>query len=207
MKLINTLALLALAAVGTSYAQQTPAATEATGLLGQKYAEVSFGLQDIDQLSPNFYSVGIASNVPVTRYLDINAGYSYGWINGYVRGHSNTIAATATVYTTVAGVKPFAAAGLGYQWVSASGFSDDFALWGAAVGVEIPTRWVTITPSIAYADDFQRSYESSQELAYGVEASRWITKTVAAFAGVSYTDTLRSGIDSWNYTVGARLKF
>jgi hypothetical protein len=207
MKLITTFALLAVAATGTSYAQQAPAAHDASGLLGQKYAEVSFGMQDIYHVSPNGYSLGVSSNVPVTRYLDIGAGYSYDWIKGNVHGHTNTLGATATAYTTVAGVKPFAGVGLGYEWIRAAGFGDDFALWAAAVGVEIPTRIVTITPTITYSDDFQRSSRSSQDFTYGVDVSRWITKTTAAFIGVNYSDTLSSTADAWTYTVGARLKF
>jgi hypothetical protein len=201
------LALGVLAAASVSFAQNnsTTGAAPVVGLLGQSYSEVNFGVSDIKNVSRDLYSVGVSANVPATAYLDLGAGYTYGWMRG--TGHANTIGATATAYKSFNGVKPFVGAGLGYQWTQVGGTSDDSSIWGLSAGVEIPVGVVTITPEIVYADDFRNSTESTQQVSYGVEANYWVTKTVSVFGGVAYSDVRNSSIDSWDYTVGARFKF
>ena len=203
-----TLALGVVAATAASYAQQ-PAATSTTpiGILGQQYTEVSFGAQDIKHLSPNAYSFDLAGNVPVNANVDVSGDYSYGWIRGGINAHSNTLSTAATLHTTYAGVKPFAVAALGYQWEHDVGVNHSFAIWGAQIGVEIPVGDITLTPTVAYADDFRASRKSSQAIVTNVEANYWFTKTTAGFAGIGYTDTQRSGADSWNYSAGVRVRF
>jgi hypothetical protein len=204
-----TLALGLLAAAGASFAQ-TAANTATTGLLGQRYGEVSFGVQDIKHLSTNVYSLGAAVNAPVVpAVLDVGAAYDYSWIRGGgVRGHSNTFGGYATAYTALAGVKPFLSGAVGWQWSSARGFGDDDqGLWALAAGVEIPAGPVTLTPRISYADDFESSVNSSQEWTYAVEANYWVNTSTAVFGSVGYTDVLRSSLESWNYRVGLRVKF
>ena len=114
---------------------------------------------------------------------------------------------SATAYTTFNGVKPFVTGGVGYQWSRASGFSNDQALWGGAVGVEIPVASFTLTPRIAYVDDFESPRMSSQQTSYEVEANYWISPRTSVFASVGYTDVNRTNIDSWDYSIGARFKF
>lgn len=207
MKLTKKMILTAgLFAAGVSFAQTS---TNSGGLLGQRYAELGFGVQDIKHISPKGYSLSASANTPVVaNQLDAGASYDYSWIGGAFRGHANTIGGYATAYKALAGVKPFVSAALGYQWTNVRFVgSDDQALWGLAAGVEIPAGLVTITPRIAYADDFESSRNSSQALTYSVEASHWYNAKTAVFAGVGYTDNHRSSIDSWNYSVGVRVKF
>jgi hypothetical protein len=204
-----TLALSVLVA-GVSYAQTTPPAnTNGTGLLGHRYTELSVGLQDIKHFSDHGYSLGAAANNPVIPgVLDAGASYSYSWIRGAFRGHANTIGAYTTAYTVLNGVKPFAGAGLGYQWNSfGHGGVDDQALWGLTAGVEIPAGAFTITPRISYADDFEGSRNSSQAWTYQVEANYWFSATSAVFGSIGKTDVRRSPIDSWNYEIGLRARF
>lgn len=203
-----TLALGVIAATAASYAQQ-PAASTTTpiGILGRQYTELSFGVQDIKHLSPDAYSLGVAGNVPVAANIDLGAAYTYGWIRGGLNAHGNTLSTSATLHTTYSGMKPFAALALGYQWAHGAGFKDDYGVWGGAIGVEIPVGACTVTPSVAYADDFLGSRKSSQEIIGNVEANHWFSQTTAGFVGVGYGDTQRSGADSWNYSVGLRLKF
>lgn len=202
-----TLAVGVIAATVASYAQQPAATSATTGVLGQQYTEVGFGMQDIKHISPNLYSLSLAGNVPVNGYLDVRGDYSYSWIRGNVRGHSNTLSTSATAYTTLGGVKPFAAAALGYEWDHAVGVKDNFAVWGAQIGVEIPVGVFTVTPTFAFADDFRTSRKSSQAVVSNVEANYWFSKTVAGFAGIGYTDIQRSSADSWDYSAGLRVKF
>lgn len=201
----KTILALGLAVAGVSYAQTASTDVKPVGLLGQSYSEASFGVSDLAHTSKNAYDLGVSANVPVSPILDLGAGYDYGWVHGV--GHSNGVDASATTYTSFKGVKPFASAAVGYQWTRASDYRQDEAIWGVAVGVEIPVSVVTITPRIAYADDFHGSSRSSQQTSYGAEANYWVTKTTAVFADAGYTDGHHSSGDAWTYTVGARFKF
>jgi len=202
-----TLALGLLAVAGTGFAQQSATSGVKNGVLGQSYTELSFGTQDIKHLSTNGYGLGASQSTPVTANVDVAGGYSYNWIKGNIRAHSNTLNGVATAFTTWNGVKPYASAGLGYQWESGRGFHDNYGLWGAAVGVEIPVcAEATVTPSINYVDDFRGARQSTQQTTFGVEANYWFSKDAAAFAGLGYSDVRRSSFDSWNYTIGLRIK-
>jgi hypothetical protein len=209
-KITVTIGVLAAA---VSHAQ-TPADGQAgqfgEGLLGQRYTELSFGLQDIKHFSDHGYSVGASANNPVLPgVLDAGASYGYSWIRGLLKGHANTVGAYATAYAPVNGVKPFVGAGLGYQWTSFRLLgSDEQALWGLATGVEIPAgRGLTFTPRISYADDFEGSRNSTQEWTFAVEGNYWVNRTTAVFGSVGKSDVRRNPIDSWNYEVGLRARF
>ena len=208
MKLTQKITLaLGLLAAGTSFAQTT--ASNAAGLLGQRYAEVNFGVQDIKHFSQNGYSLGAAVNTRViANTLDVGASYDYSWIGGSLRGHANTIGGYATAYAPLSGVKPFVGAGVGWQW-SSNRFvgSDDQGLWALTAGVEIPVGAVTLTPRIAYADDFEISRDSSQQWTYSVEANYWLNAKTAVYGSVGRSDVRQSSFDSWNYQVGLRFKF
>jgi hypothetical protein len=196
---------LGLVVAGVSFAQTDTTSTKPVGLLGQSYSEVHFGVTDIPNYSKNQYGLGVAANVPVSPYLDLGAGYDYGWVRG--AGHFNGITGGATAYTAFNGVKPFLAGAVGYQWSSFTGGHDDQGVWGVSAGVEIPVSVVTITPRISYADDFHGSNRSSQQTTYGVEGNYWVTKTAAVFADVGYSDIRHDSDNAWTYTVGARFKF
>jgi len=202
----TALALLAIVSALSTQAQ-TLSTNSTSGVLGHRYSEVSFGVQDIKNLSPNFYDLSLNGNVPVTPNLDLGAGYSYGWIKGNLHGHSNTLNAAATAYTALNGVKPFVAVGVGYQWTSIAGFRDDNGIWGAGIGVEIPVGAFTITPRISYLDDFQGSAQSTQQVNYDVEGNYWFSSASAVFASVGYSDVHSSPVESWNYRLGLRWKF
>ncbi|HVS51093.1 MAG TPA: hypothetical protein VHD62_01965 [Opitutaceae bacterium] len=197
---------LGLALAGASYAQTSSTVTP-VGVLGQQFTELSFGTSDIRHVSPNFYDLSLAGNVPVAPNVDLGASYGYGWIGGAYRGHANQIEGTGTFHTNYNGVKPFVSLGLGYQWASFKGGYDDLGLWGASVGVEIPAGALALTPRIVYADDFRGSSRSSQQTSYEVEGNYWVSRTTAVFGSVGFTDTNNSGNDSWDYRVGLRLKF
>lgn len=203
-KLILALGLAASAA--TSRAQMTTGANP-VGTLGHSYTEASFGVQDIQHITPDFLDLSLSGNVPVAPNFDLGGGYSYGWIRGAGRGHSNTLNTYATAYLTTRGARPFASAGLGYRWTRFAGTRNDEGFWSAAVGVEIPAGLFSITPRIAYVDDFHRRGNSSQQTTYEVEGNYWMSRQAAVFATVGQTDVHGSGFDSWNYRVGVRVKF
>lgn len=209
MKLTQKITLaLGVLAAGTSFAQTT--ASQPAGLLGQRYAELSFGAQDLKQLKPNLYGFGAGVNTPlIPGSFDVGASYDYSWIRGSgLRGSANTFGGYGTFYTAVGGVKPFVGAGVGWEWSRARGFgSGDQGLWGAAVGVEIPVGVLTLTPRLAYGDDFENSKNSTQQFTYGIEANYWVNAKTAVYGGLGFTDVRSSPLESWNYQVGLRLKF
>jgi hypothetical protein len=204
----KTILALGVFAAGVSYGQ-TAADGRPQGLLGARYTEINFGLQDIRHYADHAYGVGAEANNPVIPgVLDAGAAYSYSWVRGAIKGHANTIGAFAKAYAPLNGVKPFVGAGLGYQWTSVRfAGSDEQALWGLSTGVEIPAGAVTVTPRISYADDFEGTRNSSQEWTFAVEANYWFSKTSAVFGSVGKTDVRRSPIDAWSYVVGLRARF
>ena len=204
----KTILALGLVVAGASFAQtaqNTDISVLPVGVLGQSYSETHVGVSDIKNFAKNQYSVGVAANLPVAPHLDLGGGYDYGWIRGI--GHFNALGGTATAYTTYNGVKPFVGAGLGYQWTHVAGMNDDDWVWGAAIGVEIPVGSFSITPQIVYSDDFRSTAQSSQQTSYAVEGNYWFNKTSAVFGSVGYSDIHGTSNDSWDYSVGLRVKF
>jgi len=208
MNLTKNIALaisLLAAAAGNA---QTPAGN--SGLLGTRYTELSFGLQDIKHLSDHGYAAGALANNPlIPGVLDAGASYSYSWIRGPFRGHANTVGAYANAYVPFNGVKPFAGAGLAYQWTSFTfGGSDDQGLWGLTAGVEIPAGpGLTFTPRVNYGDDFESSRNSTQVWTFQVEGNYWFSASSAVFASIGKSEVRRSSLDSWNYEIGLRARF
>jgi hypothetical protein len=208
-----TLALGLIAAASSGIAQSSTAGmsepSRSTGLLGQRYTELAFGLQDVRHVTDHGYSVGAGANDPVIPgVLDAGASYSYSWFRGAGRGHANTIGAYATAYLPLRGLKPFVGTGLGYQWISARSIGNaQQALWGLTAGVEIPAGRFTFTPRISYADDFEGTHKSRQDLTVQVEANYWYSNTSAVFGSIGRSDVRRSSFDAYNYQVGLRARF
>jgi hypothetical protein len=194
-----------LAAGAAGFAQTSP------GLLGQRYADVNFGVQDYRGLGDNAYSVGVGVNLPVTPMLDVGLDYSKGWLNTNPFDlRADTLSASATIYTNAQGVKPFAGAALGMQWAETRfpGFRnrDDAGVWALGGGVELPVGPLTFTPAIAYTDSFE-GRSSVGAFRAGVEAHTWFTPKLGGYADVSWMNQQGSGGESWNYTVGLRWRF
>ena len=206
-KTIITLGLLA--ALGVSHAQTQPVSTT-NGLLGQRFADVSFGVQDVNLIGNNAYAVSGAFNLPLLpSLLDLGGSYSYQWLrSGGTRLTANTLAGTATFYAPLGNVKPFATGILGYQWSRAGAFgSEDRGVWGVAVGAEIPVGALTLTPKVIYSDDFESSANGSQDYTYALEGNYWVTPDAAVYATVGYTEVRHTPIEAWTYTAGIRFKF
>lgn len=159
--------------LATSVAAQPQSTTvpPSSGVLGQRYAEISGSASDPHGSSDFGFGGTLAANVPLGAGLDLGFGYGYSrtrteFFSGLLeqRGREHVLGTSVTAYTTYQGVKPFAEAALGYSWakdkLSFAGTTvlddrDDAGLWGLAVGVEIPFGAVTFTPRISYQDDFK----------------------------------------------------
>jgi hypothetical protein len=176
------------------------------GLLGQRYAEVGFGIHNLNFASDHEYSAGLGANLPVVpSLLDVGLSYSHDWMHGPFRGHADIFSATPTVYRALNGVKPFAGLGLGWQ---TTGFGTDaHGLWGATAGVEFAAGDFTFTPRLNYVDDFEVSSASSQQWGWSVEGNYWVTRSTGLFASVGRSEAQHSPAHSWDYQVGLRVKF
>lgn len=207
---------------------QTPATSETSqGTLGKRYAELDFAVADPSQTSDNVYGTSLGFNMPVTSYLDISGGYAYSRYKTEYPGlyayksDSHSLGADLVFYKALSsGLKPFFSAGLGYSWATAKYESrsmwygngkakNDYATWNTSIGIEIPFRWIALTPSISYGGNFEGG-DDSQIWTYGLEASSWITRKVGIFAGVAYTEPRKNySFDAhmWSYGTGLRIKF
>lgn len=232
-KLQTILSVGALAASSVLFSNIACAQTAATkdpsqGSLGKRYAFVDFATGKPKGATDNIYGSGIGVNMPLTEFLDISGGYGYSrqktrysMAYGTFTSSSHVLGADFVAYKKAAGgLKPFVAASLGYSWVRAeadfnipnfgswhSEARNDFATWGVSTGVEIPFRWVALTPVISYADDFEKSNNSTQTWSYGLEASSWITPRVGVYADVAYTEPKHYDGHMWSYGAGLRIKF
>ncbi|HZP59353.1 MAG TPA: hypothetical protein VFB27_03435 [Opitutaceae bacterium] len=210
--------LAALSAAGFAYAQEAATDAVPTGTLGLRYGDVNVGLQDIRHLSQDAFNVGVGANIPVTNTLDASFAAGRAWLNSTVDQAVNAISVTGTEYTSFRGVKPFAFAGIGYAWEKDSFGSlknhSEYGIWGLGVGVEVPATLVfpaatglSVAPAISYSDDFRKSRYSAQSYEYGAEINYWMDAKTAVYADIGYQDVLRSRFDSWDYTLGVRIRY
>jgi hypothetical protein len=203
---IRFICLGALATAAIATAQPAGTGAVPNGVLGQRYGELSFGLQDIRHTSRNFYDVGLAVNAPVTANVDLSGNYSYGWLSGRPRGHADSLGGALTAYLPMNAVKPFASIGLGYAWTNFAGSDDDWT-YGIAVGVEAPLGPIVVTPRAVFLDDFRSSARSSQQVNAGVEVHWWASRTAGLFASLDYADAHHSSASAWNWRTGVRFGF
>jgi len=229
MTTIKTLiSAVVLIAASTGFAQSSntcswfPKGEDGPGVIGKRYADVGFDVEDVQHTSHNAYQTSIGANIPVTQCIDISGGYSYSWFD-YKPQHNtdHAIGGSIKLYKTIEdGVKPFISAGLGYSWFDEkldnpwyfnsnrkNHHSQDKATWRGSVGAEFPYKWISVTPTISYDDDFEGTTKSSQAFVYGVRTDSWITPKIGIYFGVSYVTWQHSPSHDWNYSVGARVRF
>jgi len=215
-----SLALLGFAAAIAGRAQPATS-SNVNGVLGQRFVEASVGAIDPHGSSDEGFTGDLSVKLPVQAGLDVGFGYTYDRVTAdigsapfHLRSRDHTLGATVTGYSTLGGVKPFAGAGLGYQWSRAKldfgsarilDTDDDDGIWALGAGVEIPLGAVTLTPSVTYQDGFAQ--DSAAGFAYGAEAHMWFTRSVGGFADATFSDPINGGLQSWTYRVGARLRF
>jgi len=236
MTTIKTLiGAVALIAASTGFAQSCntcswfPKGDDDQGVVGKRYAEAGFGVTEISHTAHNICDTGIGANIPIIRGLEIGGGYNYSWINvpyysydyateNYVRRSDDRITTHsaqghARLYSVIAdGIKPFISAGLERSWADlhgADGYHDAYnrTSWLVGAGIEFPYKFVSVTPTIAYKDDFKRSIESSQSFTYGVEVNSWITPRIGAYISLAYLDWLHTSYYNWVYGAGVRARF
>ncbi len=209
MKLSKKMTLaLGLLVAGAIHAQTAaPSSTTSTGsgLLGQRYAESGLGAHDLKFLSDDAYGLSVGANLPVVpALLDAGASYTYNWISGPTRSHSNDFVGSVTAYTALNGLKPFSGVALGWH---TSGFGvDNQAMWRATVGLEVPAGDLTFTPRVTYTDDFQVTSASRQQWSWALEGNYQVNPKAGLFASFGHSEERHSPARSWDYRVGVRIK-
>ncbi len=197
---IKLLSVVAALAAGTSVFAQQPdsgSLSASSGLLGKRYAEASFSFVDINHSGIDAFGAGLNVNVPLTTSLDLGFGYGHDWIESFSDIDSDVVSADLTGYITSGSFRPFATLALGHAWVP----GDDFAVWGAAVGVEYDISSVVSTRLTAgYRDDFESGSNGSWDAT--ARANLWITRGLAANVAVSLIE--RGDVA---YTAGITLRF
>lgn len=208
--------LIILATPWTGHSQTAVTPSGASGLLGQRYVDLSFGREDQEGFSEHTEDVTLGVNFPVAKSFDLSAAYSYGWWNhqrfGTIRLRSHTVAVGATGYLQLQNLKPFATVSFGHVRRDASltffGVKTDVterdSFWGGAVGAEVPFGPVVFTPSISYQDVSGSTLEGL--FYFGLDVNYWFTPRAGIYADATYTDGY-GGSRSWFYTLGLRFKF
>lgn len=205
----SVVALVVLVTTGVSHAQQPASDSTPVGRLGQRYVGASFGVANFKDTPEEFYDTSIGVNLPVSKSVDLDFGYGYQWLrNSPADASAHSIDVGATFYTSTHGVKPFVSASLAYLWSRASyaGFSinDNEGFYDLFLGLEAPVGPVVLTPVIGYSDSFNDSGDGTWN--YGTDVHYWINPKLGVRASVSYSD-YGSGLQSWNYRLGLRVKF
>lgn len=162
--------LIGLVAAIGARAQTNVTTADRSGLLGQRYAELSGSVINPHDSADEGYAGRLRANVPVRGGLDLDFDYNYsGMDSGILSGvfdrrvREHALFTSLTTYMDYRGMRPFAGAGLGYSWskhtLSFGGATvvddrDDAALWGLRAGVEIPVGVLTLTPKVTYQATF-----------------------------------------------------
>jgi len=195
-KSIKLLAVIAAVASSvTAFAQQAPAPS--AGLLGQRYAQASFGYFDIKNSPVDAFAAGLGVNLPISASLDVGLSYAHGWIESFSNIDSDVVIGDATFIHVSDTFKTFTTLSLGYDW-------NDFqerTIWGARAGAEFRlTPRAALALSAGYDDDFKSGNNGLWDGT--ARANYWATDKVALIGSVTWIEGGDVG-----FSIGAALRF
>ncbi len=177
------------------------------GLLGQQYANLTYGYINLGNSPVNADNFEFAVNQPLNTGLD--AVFAYDWTqNGLFAGSRlNTQGVTAglrafsNAYTWG---KPYVEAGAGFAWQRGTPAGrDNSVLWQATVGAEFQLAPAfTVTPYVQYTDTPTLAGNNGGTWKYGAKANYWIDSQWAVTAGVARDDNQNN-----TFTVGTNFRF
>lgn len=191
--------------VVVGHAQTTALDRAASGVLGRGYGDIHYTKFAVRDSGADINDLSFGGRGPILPNLDLGGSYSHRWSPDGNRYRASTLAANATAYTVLAGVKPFVTGGFGYQWLKATGSNNNDLVWSVGGGVEVPLGRFALTPRVNYLDDFRPGPRSTQELRVEAEANWWVTETAAIYATGGYTNVFRGGSNAWLWGAGIRL--
>ena len=198
-----------------------PSTRDNPGVLGHRYADLSYSWMDFHRdsgLDADGFIAGVRSNVPVSRGLDLGLGYNYYRENNHRNPFTGTpydsrfheAMGTATVFGSNVGPKPFFTGGIGYQWsrgdIQSLRTYDHEWVWMAGGGFEIPLGALAVMPRVSYSDSMRRSGIGSWH--YGAQAHHWFNEKVGGYLDATFHDPRPGGgVEWWTYTAGLRFRF
>jgi hypothetical protein len=183
------------------------------GLIGKRYAGADF---NYDSYSGSSLDQGMGAaavlNLPLSRVLDLNVGYSYLDTKGTNFGAiDKALTGSLLTHRDSEYGRGYFMATLGHVWndVNAPGVGTDEngGFWSLRAGYEVGVGVRTaVNFSFSYADGFDRDNARAHMLRYAAEANHWFSRDVAGVLGVSYRQ-LKNSADPVAFTLGLRWAF
>lgn len=209
---VGTVALLAASTVfaQTSSCVLFPKGDEdGQGTIGRRYADGYLSIQDVRGTTTNVYGGGGGANIPLCSGIDLNGGVGYtSYKPDDFSTTLTTLGGNVKFYNKAeGGVKPFVTGGLGMTFGDVNSHSTSWVDWNVGVGAEFPYKWISITPSITYHDDFRHNGVSTQSLHYAVDFNSWATSQVGVYAKVVCIDTWHDANPAFGLALGVRVRF
>ena len=168
-------------------ASATTAQTDGHGLLGQNYATLGYSYVDYHGTILNGHSFDFGLNQNLTEGVDAILGCGYLSTDKVNGGGASAQAIDMGVraFTAIGGLKPYVAAGLGWEWAKAPlGYRANYATYFLSTGAEFQVaRDFSVTPFVSYADATKRSV--GRRVDYGVKVNYWISEHVGLTAAIS----------------------
>ncbi|HEY4302372.1 MAG TPA: hypothetical protein VGM73_15985 [Candidatus Didemnitutus sp.] len=174
---------LAAGAFAADDAAPAPAAVPAPaghGLLGQSYVSLGYSYTDLTDTSVAGNTYGVTINEGIREGLDTFLEYSHLQSTNTGFGHLNQQIGDFGVraFTNVAGMKPYAEAGLGGLWLRAPLVDHENSfLWFVGTGVELQaTSDLSVTPFVRLS--YANRLDEPRQWDYGAKANYWVTDKI-----------------------------
>jgi hypothetical protein len=183
MKLIGTLAALAVSSVAFAQTQPENPGAESSGVLGTRYVDYGFGYYDVNHSGTDAFGAGLTVNVPVAPSIDVALNYSYYWVEAHSDVDAHDLSLDGIYYIGNGPLKPFGGLTIGYNWND----WDNESFWGAFGGIEYQaTSNIVLTGTASYTADFDDADEGYFDGT--VTARYFFTRTIAAFVSTSWIE-------------------
>lgn len=209
---IGTVALLAASTVfaQTGSCEFFPKGdTDGQGTIGRRYAEGYLSLESVSHTTDDVFSIGAGGNLPLCKGIDLGGSIAYSSFKP--DDFSTTLThfdGNVKLYNKIENdIKPFVIAGLGLSMGDVHDHSTNWINWSVGIGAEFPYKWISVTPSIIYRDDFRHRGPSTQSMNYAVDINSWATPQIGVFSKIAAIDKMSDRNVELALTVGVRVRF
>ncbi len=175
-------------------------ATGTTGLLGEKYAGLTYRYVDFDGPAGHADDYNFNFSQPLKTGLD--GLLEFDWTDAGSATRDFSLSAGLRAYRAAyAWGTPYVEAGVGYAWEKVAGMKDDSFLWRVGIGVEFPVApAVTVVPYVRYDDAPSLARDGRWD--FGVKANYWVNKQWAVTVGLDRDDDQNTG-----FMVGTNFRY
>lgn len=174
--------------------------TATSGLLGEKYASLSYRYVDFDGSAGHADDYRFGFNEPLKSGLD--GLFDIGWTDAGAATRELSLSAGLRAYRAAyTWGTPYVEAAVGYTWEKIAGVKDDSFLWQAGIGVEFAVApAVTVTPYVKY--DHAPGLARDGRWDFGVKANYWVNQQWAVTVGIDRDDDQNTG-----FMVGTNFRY